>query len=196
MTQKSEWRMKLKSEAKFGAKSEAKIKNISEQKIKHKSKRSRSAASTLLSSKSLTFAYHDLENELDDQVRPPNYMSSMTLLLPEEIPDCPEVNPPPSTPEGDFDFGFTFRRLPKTFRDLEQLEVPIVRNVGIKSCIASLGAYFDCSDYEFNFLHFWFLDVVTDCIWRAQDQYEFPEEQQKIVLSWFLFFLDVIRGMQ
>lgn len=183
-----------KSEARFKTKSDAKIKYMSEMKIKNKSKMSKSVNSIFSEKLSPYIRHYGSDNSSEERLS--KYMSEMTLLLPEETAYCPELNPPPSTPTGEFDFGFTFHTLPKTFRDVTNLQVPIVRKMGVKSCIAILGAYFDCTDYEFNFLHFWFLDVLTDCIWCAQDQYEFPEDQQKIVLSWILFFLDVIRGTQ
>lgn len=103
---------------------------------------------------------------------------------------------PPTTPRSDqFRFDFRYQRLPRVLLDLSTLEIPLIRECGIKRCIEELALYFGCTEYKFNYLQFWFLDILTDCIWRAQDRYEFPPDQQKIILSWILFALDIIGGI-
>lgn len=107
----------------------------------------------------------------------------------------PRHEVPPVTPNSEFQFENTFQPLPQTFHDLLQdLQIPIVKNKGVKRCIEELGQYFRCTDYEFNFLHFWFLDVITDCLQRTQNRFHLPAREQKIVLAWLFFAIDIIRG--
>lgn len=77
---------------------------------------------------------------------------------------------------------------------MDNLKIPEVRRNGVKLCIDVLAEYFQCQDYKFNHFQFWFLDVVTDCLWKAQDEFRFPDQLQKVVLSWILFIFDKMRG--
>lgn len=101
--------------------------------------------------------------------------------------------PPPTTPDSEFSFEFKYEEIP-IFPDLDNLTIPIVKEIGIKACIEQLGEYFNCQHYKFNYLHFWFLDMITDCIWMCQDRFGFPDDITKLVLTWILFALDLVRG--
>lgn len=100
---------------------------------------------------------------------------------------------PPPSPNVEYSFENIYEPLPK-FPDVGNLDVPLVREIGIKKSIEVLGSYFDCNKYNQNYLHFWFLDILTDCIWTCQDKFGFPNNITKNVLSWILFAFDLIRG--
>ncbi|KAF5308535.1 hypothetical protein FQR65_LT06200 [Abscondita terminalis] len=100
---------------------------------------------------------------------------------------------PPQTPNSEFNFQETFKPIPP-FPNLDNLDIPYVRDKGVKYCISYFGDYFNCTDYKTNFLQFWFLDVLTDCVWCLQDKFQLPINVQKIVIDWFLTFVDLIRN--
>lgn len=106
------------------------------------------------------------------------------------------ITVPPPTPTSQFDFEVNFQALPFQLPNVEKLDIPVIRKTGIKLCVDTLANYFQCQDYKFNLFQFWFLDVVTDCLWKAQDEFRFPDVLQKTVLSWILFVFDKIRGLQ
>lgn len=89
---------------------------------------------------------------------------------------------------------YTVNQLPDVFPKLKDLRLPRVRIIGVKASIEMLAEFFKCYDFKFNLLQFWFLDMMTDCLWRAQDDYQFPEMQQKIILEWVLYFFRLIKG--
>ncbi|KAF5291147.1 hypothetical protein FQA39_LY14389 [Lamprigera yunnana] len=101
-------------------------------------------------------------------------------------------NVPQHTPNSEYEFDNQFKPVPP-FPDVANLEIPYIRDKGIKHCIMHFGNFFDCNEYAKNYLQFWFLDIVTDCVWCMQDEYRLPVELQKIVLQWFLYFLDILR---
>lgn len=101
---------------------------------------------------------------------------------------------PPQTPNSEYEFENSISSLPIPFPDLTDLEIPCVREKGVKFCIQFLGNYFKCADYKYNLLQFWFLDIITDCLWTAQDDYNLSTELQKLVLKWVLYFIDLLRG--
>lgn len=101
---------------------------------------------------------------------------------------------PPASPKSEFSFEFNYDIIPEKFPDLKNITLPIVREKGVKASIDELAHIFHCKEYKTNFVHYWFLDVITDCIWVCQDKFEFPEDRQKTVLTWILYAFDVIRG--
>lgn len=106
-----------------------------------------------------------------------------------------DITVPPPTPSSQFGLELSFQGLPSKLPNVDNLKIPVVRRNGIKLCIDTLAEYFQCQDYKFNHFQFWFLDVVTDCLWRAQDEFRFPDKLQKTVLNWILFIFDKIRGL-
>lgn len=120
----------------------------------------------------------------------------ISLDLKENEVDVVEENitVPPPTPSSQIDYNINFQALPFQLPDVENLNIPMVRKTGVKLCIDTLAEYFQCQDYKFNLFQFWFLDVVTDCLWRAQDEFRFPDPLQKTVLNWILFVFDKLRG--
>lgn len=102
---------------------------------------------------------------------------------------------PPPTPSSQFGLEIDFQPLPPKLPDVSDLKIPLVRKSGIKQCIDILAEYFQCYDYKFNLFQFWFLDIVTDCLWKVQDEFRFPDSLQKTVLEWILFVFDKMRGM-
>ncbi|XP_018324763.1 uncharacterized protein LOC108736718 [Agrilus planipennis] len=101
---------------------------------------------------------------------------------------------PSSTPKSEFMFNFPIETLPSEFPSINELEVPIIREIGVKSSIELLGDFFNCTDYKRNHLQFWFLDIVTDCLWRSQDDFRFPVDIQKRILEWILYMFKLIRS--
>lgn len=102
---------------------------------------------------------------------------------------------PPPTPSSQYELELNFEPIPPKLSTVEDLQIPLVRKNGIKLCIDVLAEYFQCEDYKFNLFQFWFLDVVTDCLWKVQDEFRFPDKFQKTVLEWILFIFDKMRGM-
>lgn len=100
----------------------------------------------------------------------------------------------PTSPKGDFDFEGVYESVPDILPPLDGIELPYVRDVGVKESIRILGSYFQCDNYDVNLCHFWFLDVVVDALWRAQDVYNFEMEQQRAVLEWIICIFNFIRG--
>lgn len=107
----------------------------------------------------------------------------------------PTASVPPPTPSSDFGFENTFKALPDELPNTVNLKLPLVREKGVKICIELLADYFGCKDYSFSLFQFWFLDVMTDCLWKAQDEFGFPDYLQKVVLEWILYIFDAIRGL-
>lgn len=107
----------------------------------------------------------------------------------------PGLTVPPPTPASEFSFGDHFNAVSRQFRKFpDNFRLPYVREIGVKSCIDELSGYFNCTQYKIDAVQFWFLDVVTDCLWRVQDEFQFPEDYQKIILEWIIYVIDLIRG--
>lgn len=106
-----------------------------------------------------------------------------------------DITVPPPTPSSQIGLGLNFQFLPPKLPSTDELKIPLVRRNGIKVCIDTLAEYFQCNDRKFNLFQFWFLDVVTDCLWKVQDEFRFPDELQKTVLDWILFIFDKMRGV-
>lgn len=101
---------------------------------------------------------------------------------------------PPPTPSDEFCFEYTFDKLPDRFPDLQNLVLPLVREIGVRASIEAIAKHFNCEGYRCNYVFFWFLDVIVDCLWMCQDRYSFPEDVQKKVVGWILYAFDLIRG--
>nr|XP_023029022.1 uncharacterized protein LOC111517180 [Leptinotarsa decemlineata] len=83
--------------------------------------------------------------------------------------------------------------LPDAFPKLNDVKLPFVRDVGVKVAIEKLSDILGCRDYKLNAIQFWFLDIIADCLWRAQDEFQFPDLQQKIILEWVLYTFNLVR---
>lgn len=101
---------------------------------------------------------------------------------------------PPTTPAASFSFSHMFSQLKSTFSHLQDTTFPYVREIGVKRFIDYLGNLLQCPDYKVNLVQFWFLDVITDCVWQMQDEHYFSDEYQIIVVQWILFVIDLIKG--
>ncbi|XP_076253566.1 uncharacterized protein LOC143191989 [Rhynchophorus ferrugineus] len=102
----------------------------------------------------------------------------------------PPAVPPPTPRELITDCYVTI--LPTIPDSLDTLDIPYVRENGIRDSIQLLSDYFSCQHYKQNLVQFWFLDVVVDCLWKTQDEYRFQKEQQKTVLEWLMFVFKLI----
>lgn len=100
---------------------------------------------------------------------------------------------PPSSPQGDLNYTI-YDPLPITLPNVRNLKIPYVREIGVKTAIETLADHFQCNNYRINLLHFWFLDIITDCLWKAQEEFDLPESDQKIVLQWIIFLFNLIKG--
>lgn len=101
---------------------------------------------------------------------------------------------PPSSPKSSFIYDKTIDTITDKIIDVSNLKIPYVRVLGIKNTIDILGEFFGCTIYKTSLPQFWFLDMVTDCLWKCQDEFMLNEEYQKSVLKWVLFLFDIIRG--
>lgn len=134
--------------------------------------------------------------EIPEEPVPPHCLPEDALVLrrfwnKDESPrDCV----PPPTPNADYEFNHKFYKFPQALPDISELNLPYVREIGVKATIDLLGNFFQCKEYTCNLLQFWFLDVMTASLWITQDDFQFPDELQKVVLSWILYFIDLIRG--
>jgi hypothetical protein len=113
----------------------------------------------------------------------------------QSVTDSSILEVPPTTPASHYSFQNRINLIPLSFPKLDQFKLPYIREVGIKTCIDILSEYFACKDYKLNAVQFWFLDVITDCLWKVQDEFQFPEPYQKIIVEWILFVVDLIRGL-
>lgn len=138
----------------------------------------------------------DLPKLVEDQDMPSEvkYLSRDTLPIYTSFSGTHRSAVPPMSPK-ELIFDYYYTRLPRSLPKLKNLKLPYVRDIGIRGCVDRLADHFRCTDYKFNLIQFWFLDVLTDCLWRAQDEYNFPEKHQKIVLEWVLFVFNLIRGL-
>ncbi|CAG9834907.1 unnamed protein product [Diabrotica balteata] len=97
---------------------------------------------------------------------------------------------PPTTPSNliqDYEVAPVPAHLPKLSKN------PWVRNIGVKETIKRLADVYGCKQFKNNLVQFWFLDFLADCLWRVQDEYQFNEKQQQVVLDWVLFVFNLIR---
>ncbi|XP_050505670.1 uncharacterized protein LOC114331115 isoform X2 [Diabrotica virgifera virgifera] len=98
---------------------------------------------------------------------------------------------PPSTPSNliqDYEVTPVPARLPKLTKN------PWVRKSGVKETIKRLAEVYGCKQFQYNLIQFWFLDFLADCLWRVQDEYQFNEKQQQVVLDWVIFVFNLIRA--
>lgn len=125
------------------------------------------------------------------------YSESQTneSLATEEMKSSMEmIMVPPPTPASPILFEYYIEPLPDELPNLVRKNLPVVREKGVKLCMELLSKYFGCAEYKFNLVQFWFLDMVTDCLWKVQDEFRLPEALQKTVLEWILHIFDKIRG--
>lgn len=131
------------------------------------------------------------ETSTNSQNVEPHPLSENALFIfnvPEEKEHPPK---PPSSPR-ELITDCYISVLPKIPENISDLEIPFVRQVGVRDSIETLAPFFSCEDYRSNLVEFWFLDVIVDCIWKVQDEYRFPAEQQKCILEWVLFIIELI----
>lgn len=100
---------------------------------------------------------------------------------------------PPSSPRGNFIVDRSIDSIPVKFNNVSDLNIPYIRILGIKKTIEILGEFFGCTIYKTNLIQFWFLDMVTDCLWKCQDEFMLDDTHQRFVLEWILYFFDMIR---
>lgn len=100
---------------------------------------------------------------------------------------------PPTTPKA-LNFENIYESIPTPLPDIEKLKLPYVRVIGVKKTLQILGDFLKCDKYNQNLLHFWFLDILTDCVWRTQDDFNLLESDQKIVLNWIIYIFNLIKG--
>lgn len=139
---------------------------------------------------------HQIEqNNLEEPVTyEPKLLTEDAIYYRNTWDEKPTASVPPPTPTSDFGFEYTFKPLPDELPSAANLKLPLVREKGVKICIELMAEYFGCKDYNFSLFQFWFLDVITDCLWKAQDEFGFPDHLQKVILEWILYIFDVIRG--
>lgn len=101
---------------------------------------------------------------------------------------------PPPTPNSAFDFESAKITPVPPILNADDLELPCVRELGVKKCIDYLGDFFNCTEYEHNLLHFWFLQMVTDLLWRLQERFKLSLDMQKVALKWVLYMFNLLRG--
>ncbi|KAK5645045.1 hypothetical protein RI129_006345 [Pyrocoelia pectoralis] len=137
----------------------------------------------------------DLSRNISTKALKYNFLSEVGITLQNVAPKVIKSRcvVPPHTPNSEYAFDTNINTLPP-FPNLDKLRIPYIREKGIKYCIEHFGTFFNCTDYETNLLQFWFLDVVTDCVWFLQDEFRLPNEMQTIVLRWFLYFMDLLRN--
>lgn len=131
------------------------------------------------------------EDEISEEV---NFLSEKCIRLWNTWNDNYSDIVPPSSPRNDINFDI-YETLPYDLPNVQNLKIPYIREIGIKATIDKLGEYFRCNNYKVNLLHFWFLDVITDCLWRVQDEFSLIESDQKVVLEWIIFVFNLIRGI-
>lgn len=100
---------------------------------------------------------------------------------------------PPPTPEQCI-LEYPYPTLPYPLPKVDTLDVPYIKEIGIKASLDNLAKHFHCTDYKFNLIQFWFLDIITDCLWRCQDEFQFPVAYQKIIIEWILYIFELIKG--
>lgn len=105
-----------------------------------------------------------------------------------------EKQPPPKPPPTPVDLvtDCYVTILPKIPDSFKEINLPYVREAGIRYTIDTLAPFFSCYDYPNNLIEFWFLDFVVDCIWKSQDEFRFSVCQQKQILEWLMCFLKII----
>ncbi|KAJ3644011.1 hypothetical protein Zmor_026688 [Zophobas morio] len=123
-----------------------------------------------------------------------SYSSKAPTNSPSE--DSLHLTVPPVTPSDAFAFNNELSQINRPFPKLADFKLPYIREVGVKASIDILSKHFSCLDYKYNAVQFWFLDVITDCLWKVQDEFQFPERYQKIIVEWILHVFDLIRDPQ
>lgn len=70
--------------------------------------------------------------------------------------------------------------------------LPIVRDQGVLKTIDELARILNFKNHKFSMIEFWYLDILTDFLWRMQDEFALPAEEQRIGLAWVIFFLKLL----
>lgn len=102
---------------------------------------------------------------------------------------------PPCTPQNISSFVTFTQPLPTTFPSFDNFEIPFVREVGVKKSMEIMAKYLKCGDYAFDYLQFWIIDILVDCLWKSQDEYYLGESDQKIVLEWVVYVFKIMTGL-
>ncbi|XP_044755667.1 uncharacterized protein LOC123314441 [Coccinella septempunctata] len=100
---------------------------------------------------------------------------------------------PHSSPKSNIIFHKYVDTLPEKTNVIENLDIPYIRILGIRNTVKHIGEFFGCTLYKTSLLQFWFLDMVTDCLWKCQDEFTLNDQNQKCVLSWVLYVFNIIR---
>ncbi|GJQ85031.1 hypothetical protein Trydic_g3692 [Trypoxylus dichotomus] len=132
---------------------------------------------------------------LEQQPPPePKFLSESEAIYFYTVPGKEKENPevPPCTPDNIASLTMLPQAFPDAFPSFNDLTVPYVREIGIKACMHVLGEYLHCTNYAFNYLQFWFIDILVDCLWKTQDEYYLCEKEQKIVLEWIVYAFKMI----
>lgn len=124
----------------------------------------------------------------------PVCLSELTLRYFERWKEKARPEVPPPTPDSVFDFEIAGIPSVPTKLDAEDLEIPLVKDIGVKRCINYLGEFFNCKEFQHNMLQFWFLQMITDLLWRLQDKFCLPLDMQKVTLKWVLYMFNLVRG--
>ena len=125
-----------------------------------------------------------------------NRLKSWNVKFLMAISESSSPSVPPPTPECISDIKPFENAMPMEFPPLDDLELPYVREVGVKSCMGTLGGHLNCRNYVVHSVQFWFLDMLTDCLWRCQDEYSFSANNQKVVLEWVVYFFKLLSSKQ
>ncbi|XP_060536076.1 uncharacterized protein LOC132708017 [Cylas formicarius] len=125
------------------------------------------------------------ETELKNR-KSPKVLSPASIPILKTYDESSRPVVPPNTPKN---FELHMLQLPQLPTDIDKIEIPIIREVGIRDSIVIISKYFGCEDYKLNLVQFWFVDIILDLLWRCQDEYNFPLEYQKAILEWFFFIV-------
>ncbi|XP_022918347.2 uncharacterized protein [Onthophagus taurus] len=134
-----------------------------------------------------------IEPPLPETPPEPKPLTEDALYFWTDIPERLSTTVPPPTPTGVDNVLILPFPIPETFPSLDGLDVPFVREIGIKASIDLLGQHLGLTNYTFDYIQFWLLDVLVDCLWRTQDEYFFTKPDQKLVLEWMLYMFRVMR---
>lgn len=138
----------------------------------------------------------DLEESLPQIPPEPKFLNDTeAIYFWKAIADAgSDFDVPPSTPINISNLIVLPKPFPNTFPKFDDFTVPYVREVGVKKCIEEMGKYLNCTNYAFDYLQFWFVDALVDCLWKAQDEYYLGEDEQKMVLRWVVYVFTLMTG--
>ncbi|KAK9717809.1 hypothetical protein QE152_g23542 [Popillia japonica] len=99
----------------------------------------------------------------------------------------PDVEVPQCTPDNISSLTILPQPFPASFPSFTDFNIPYVREIGVKSCMEIFGDFLDCKNYAYDYMQFWFIDILVDCLWKTQDEYYLREKEQKTVLDWIVY---------